>query len=81
MTVDDFLRFVAAHPDNKQTPSLRVTLVPHNPRTMKRSDEPADNRLPGPNCSFDTSNGTRTIREAGLVMNATLQQPEYQWRD
>jgi len=77
--VKDFCAKMAAHKDNRQGPQ---TYVPFDPSKMfvYSSDGNYESIYPkeveGPNCTFDSSNPEKTIREAGLCRNAALSQPE-----
>lgn len=81
-TVASFLAAVAAHPKNRQQ---SAHLAPHNPARIGRHDDDY-NLVPDapdakPNNSFDPSDGSRTVKEAGLFDGAVLEQPEEMRRD
>jgi hypothetical protein len=62
-------------------------LEPHDPSKMFRYSQDGKHTAvypqgaEGPNCRFDTSNQSATIRQAGLCQGAILEQQENLMRD
>jgi hypothetical protein len=83
LSVRAFLSAVAKDPKNKQH-SLE-SLRPHDPSHLGRRNQ--DHHVipsnPGakPNCTFDVSDLSKSIKDAGLMNGAVLEQPENNMRD